>query len=893
MQRLVTVYPRKCSSGLRKASSSSSWSSATVRETFLNYFESNSHCSVPSSSIIPTKWRNQSPLPFVNAGMVRWRPLFTNEIALPSRFESGVVNSQKCVRVGGKLCDLDQVGHDGHHHTFFEMLGSWAFNNTYGRGQSIQLAWKLLTEGYGLSKDRLYVTYFGGCEKLGLPADIATKEEWLALGLNPHHVIPFGSADNFWQMGLEGPCGPCTEIHFSHLEKGGQHLVNKPNQADVVEIWNLVFIEHFLKLSSGQLEPLDQQHVDTGMGLERLTATLNGSRSNYDTDLFQPHFEVIRQFTGQEPYQGTFSLPLDTAYRQLADHARMVTVCMSDGLLPDASPKMRNVLRRSFQVIKERFGINEAEKCADLMFHLSSSVKDTLKFHFPVDDDGFEQRQADIIRSVLDFEAHHLQTQTLIENKAMENILKKHPKVAESVDPWEANITLEVFKQFDRRPNGIVDGVVDGDLSFRIVDSLGVSSEQLKRISSLYGVELDEEALEIKKTEAKLNSKQKTAAKASPFSSSKLENVKAPVTDDHWKYHYSKMEPTKYSFPLVQAEVLKIVQFDDGARQAILLNTTCCYGEAGGQEGDRGTILGLDGQTLFTIDDTQLLPVSNSNAGHHVWHIGNVAIGRQLKEKTRVKVKFDISRRIRLMQNHTGTHLLNCVLSNMFQFASQKSSHIHADGFKFDFTALNAAIDAATVAKIEEQVNSYINMCATVDQITVDNPEASFESDTKLHAMLTEEFPNKKVIIMPEETYPGELTLISLPDSIEPCCGTHVLDTSDVQGFVITSVKSTHPGQKSLKCLTGQKALDAREAGLALVEAMIDINQQLASATTEEAISNIGTSVKVLLKKTKEGSKNLPFAVRMEASQILTELAHHIQLLHRKQTADPKSRQKN
>ena len=143
--------------------------------------------------------------------------------------------SQKCVRVGGKLCDLDQVGHDGHHHTFFEMLGSWAFNNTYGRAQSIQLAWKLLTEGYGLSKDRLYVTYFGGCQRLGLPADTATKEEWLALGLDPAHVIPFGSADNFWQMGLEGPCGPCTEIHYSrHKEKGaGQHLVNMPNQDDV------------------------------------------------------------------------------------------------------------------------------------------------------------------------------------------------------------------------------------------------------------------------------------------------------------------------------------------------------------------------------------------------------------------------------------------------------------------------------------------------------------------------------------------------------------------------------------------------------------------------------------------------------------------------------------
>lgn len=875
VQTLRKVFRSNISTGLR---ANSSWSSADVRDTFLRYFESNSHCTVPSSSVLPTKWRNQTPLPFVNAGMVQWRPLFTNEILVPSRFENGVANCQKCVRVGGKLCDLDNVGHDGHHHTFFEMLGSWAFNNTYGRGRAIQLAWKLLTEGYGLPPDRLYVTYFGGCEKLGLPPDLSTKEEWLNLGLDPQQILPFGSADNFWQMGLEGPCGPCTEIHFSHLDKG-QHLVNVPHQEDVVEIWNLVFIEHFLALS-GRLEPLEHQHVDTGMGLERLTATLNGLKSNYDTDLFRPLFEVIQESTEREAYQKTFTLPLDTAYRKLADHARMVTVCMGDGLLPDASPKLRHVLRRSFQVMKESFGISDAHKCADLMFQLSLSVRNTLAYHYP---EGFDQ---DLIRSVLDFESDHLQSQTLIEEKAMEKLRKKHPKVAQEVNPWEANLTLEVFKQFERRSDDIVQGVVNGNLAFRIFDSLGVSNEQLRRMSALYGVRLDENTLEDKKAEVKMGSKRQTASNSSNASSSlaKLENVKAPLTDDHWKYHYSKMEPTKYSFPLVQAEVLKVVSLDD-VRQAVLLSTTCCYGEAGGQEGDRGAILGLDGQTLFTIDDTQLV-ASKNGIGHHVWHLGILAVGRQLKEKTRVKVKFDINRRIKLMQNHTGTHLLNGVLSHMFKFASQKSSHIHADGFKFDFTALNASIDAETIAKIEEQVNSYINMSAVVDQITVDNPQANFESDTKLSTILNSEFPNKKVITLPEETYPAEVTVISLPDSVEPCCGTHVLDTSDVQGFVITNVKSTHPGQKSLKCLTGQMALDAREAGIALVEAMININQQLAAATTEEAVKDIGTTIKMLLKKTKEGSKNLPYAVRMEASQILTEMAHHIH-------SNKKSRQKN
>ena len=287
---------------------SSTWSSANVRDKFLNYFEANNHCIVPSSSIIPSKWRNQAPLPFVNAGMVKWRPLFTNELQPPSRFANGVANSQKCIRVGGKLCDLDQVGHDGHHHTFFEMMGNWAFNGSYGRSHSTKLAWKLLTEEYGIPKDRLYITYFGGCDKLGLPADNETKEVWLALGVDPERILPFDSKDNFWQMGLEGPCGPCTEIHYSHIDDlHAKQLVNVPNQDDVVEVWNLVFIEHYLKFS-GQLSQLDQQHVDTGMGLERLTAILNGSRSNYDTDLFQPLFEVIRKFSLKDHYQGTYSM---------------------------------------------------------------------------------------------------------------------------------------------------------------------------------------------------------------------------------------------------------------------------------------------------------------------------------------------------------------------------------------------------------------------------------------------------------------------------------------------------------------------------------------------------------------------------------------------------------
>lgn len=227
-----------------------------------------------------------------------------DEVEPPDKFRNGVVNSQKCIRVGGKACDLEQVGHDGHHHTFFEMLGNWAFKGAYGREKSCTMAWELLTNVYQLPPDRLFVTYFGGCDKLNLPADNETKQVWLSLGVDPKRILPFGATDNFWQMGFDGPCGPCTEIHYSHVDGlDAKNFVNANNQ--VVEIWNLVFMEHYRHLN-GNLQPLSSHHVDTGAGLERLTAVLGGSQSNYDSDLFIPLFEMITQQTKAQPYSGSF-----------------------------------------------------------------------------------------------------------------------------------------------------------------------------------------------------------------------------------------------------------------------------------------------------------------------------------------------------------------------------------------------------------------------------------------------------------------------------------------------------------------------------------------------------------------------------------------------------------
>lgn len=251
-----------------------------------------------------------------------------------------VVNSQKCVRAGGKHNDLEDVGRDVYHHTFFEMLGNWSFGD-YFKEKACGMAWELLTQVYEIPKDRLYVTYFGGDASLGLSADEESKEIWLSLGVPPSHVLPFHLKDNFWEMGNTGPCGPCTEIHYDHVGSGrnAAALVNQ-GSPDVVEIWNLVFMQ-YSREADGSLRQLPQHHVDTGMGLERLLTVLQKKRSNYDTDLFTPILDAIHKGCGGPSYQGLVGEAdtggVNMAYRVVADHARTLSVCIADGVYPGMS----------------------------------------------------------------------------------------------------------------------------------------------------------------------------------------------------------------------------------------------------------------------------------------------------------------------------------------------------------------------------------------------------------------------------------------------------------------------------------------------------------------------------------------------------------------------------
>ncbi|KAF1394456.1 hypothetical protein PFLUV_G00000490 [Perca fluviatilis] len=706
---------------------------AWVRRNFLDYFrEKHGHRLVPSSPVRP---RGDPSLLFVNAGMNQFKPVFLGTADPRSEMASyrRVVNSQKCVRAGGKHNDLEDVGRDLYHHTFFEMLGNWSFGD-YFKEEACCMAWSLLTEHYGIPADRLYVSYFGGDAAAGLPPDEETRHIWLEIGVPAARLLPFGLKENFWEMGDSGPCGPCTEIHYDHV--GGRDaaaLVNA-DSPDVVEIWNLVFMQ-YNREGDQSLRLLPRSSVDTGMGLERLVSVLQGKRSNYDTDLFTPLLHAIHQVSRASPYGGRTGAAdrdnVDMAYRVVADHVRTLSVCIADGVHPGMSGAelvLRRILRRAV-----RFCVEVLQAPQGALASLVPTVTHILGDVYPE-----LLRESDRIMDVInENEAHFLSSLQQGSRLILRTLNRKDYKHGD----FPAAVAWSLHR----------------DLGFPL-DLVDLMLEER-------GVQVDRRALDRliaqnQKVKSDPQPGVQSALTLDVLSLAELQRLGVPYTDDSLKYQY-RLEQGRYVFPACSATVVALYdgqalvsEISEGQRCDVILDQTCFYSEQGGQSHDLG---------YFTRDTLQdvLFPVEAVVlAGGYVLH--QVTATDSLKTGDRVQLHLDQVHRLSCMVNHTATHLLNFALRKVLgPSVQQRGSHVSADRLRFDFSVKSSL----SVSQLQQ-----------VDSCT-----------------------NRQT-------------------SVELCCGTHVLQTGDIEDLLIVSERQMVKGISRILAVTGRDATRAREQGQVLAQ---------------------------------------------------------------------------
>ena len=929
----------------------SNFPSSQVRKTFLDYFglrsafcaqnvasqviSQHQHKIVPSMSLLPPL--NDPSLTFVNAGMNAWKQHFLgiSDTSLPS---SMIANAQKCVRIS----DIDLVGIDSYHHTFFEMLGSWSFNGAYTKEDACRMSWEFLTGPMALEKEKLYITYFNGSDQC--ECDNETREIWKSIGIQDSHLIGFGSADNFWEMGITGPCGPCTEIHYDHNNRGALG-VNK-GFSDLIELWNIVFIENERNID-GSLSALPNQHIDTGMGLERLCAIKNKTISNYNTDLFLPIFEEITRSTGAPPYKDTFQVQneaskqlatrmpncINTAYRVIGDHTRMISASLSDGFLPDTNHRLKYIIRRTLQTIESSFIPNsDKAKRAEILTNLCQINSDILGEQFPELYKNFDR-----VKIAIEYENEILSKREKSGKKSYQTLEVQHPELASLIDPNDANQFQDALKLLESTE--IDNNKINGDLAYRLYDTVGLKENDIETLAKAKNLHFDRKDFLKSFSNAKSNSKLMSAIHLSKTMKN-LNKIKA--TEDRYKYIFQRKTETHYAFPMIKAKILNIIDTNDqidikcsniseekdkssrkvkGDKCGIILDKTTFYHEAGGQVGDKGILVGPNGAT-FEVEDCQKLEGTNL-----VLHIGSVTKG-MFNLGLDVQVQIDTTHRIGCMQNHTATHLLNYVLHSTLPMTYQHSSRVDSNELKFDFSAYNVDFNNDMIADIEIKINNLIGKKADVDRRMIKAEDCdhfmatlsnSFDNNcietTSSHEVKNESYRSNsneteeikafenlksedhttwepRFISIPGQTYPNEINLINVCGSVEPCCGTHVQNTGDIQSFVVLNCKSAGKGSiKSLKCVSGHRAMEARTNGLNLLADVAEIAEEL-ELLDEQTSTNIKNecteslknrspkdiikNIKTIKKAISAENSILPHTVKTEVEEILKELSRHL-----------------
>ncbi|CAM4648779.1 alanine--tRNA ligase, mitochondrial isoform X1 [Lepidochelys kempii] len=817
-----------------------------VRQAFLRFFqEQHKHRLVPSAPVRP---RGDPGLLFVNAGMNQFKPIFLgtahprSELAQYRR----VVNSQKCVRAGGKHNDLDDVGRDVYHHTFFEMLGNWSFGD-YFKEEACGMAWELLTQIYEIPKDHLYITYFGGDASLGLSPDEESRDIWLSLGVPPSRVLPFPLRENFWEMGETGPCGPCTEIHYDHVG-GGRHAAALVNQdsPDVVEIWNLVFMQ-YSREADGSLRPLPQHHVDTGMGLERLVTVLQNKRSNYDTDLFTPILDAIHKGCGGPGYQclvGEADVgSVNMAYRVVADHVRTLSVCIADGVYPGMSGAelvLRRILRRAV-----RFCSEVLHAPPGFLASLVPAVVEVLGDAYP----ELRKNTDQIMNVIHDNEAAFLSS------------LLRGRRIIDR--------TLQQMGPSKLFP-GEVAWSLYGNLGFPL-DLIGLMIEE-KGIQMDWAA-LDQLAQENAKRKAQTQQAEQlegSGVRLDVHSLAQLQRDGVPATDDSPKYAYTLGQDGRYAFSPCQATVLMLykdqsLQKEVGAGQrcGVLLDRTSFYAEQGGQAHDRGYLVRLGQQdVLFPVESVQL-------SGGYVIH--EVTAPETLQAGDRVQLFVDEVQRLACMVNHTATHLLSFALRHVLgDQTEQRGSHVTADQLRFDFS-MQAPVTTQQLQEVESVIQEVVDQNEIV--YMAEAPLALAGGIQGLRTM-DEVYPDPVRVVsvgVPVESVLTPNSQAAMQTSVELCCGTHLLQTGAVQDLTITSEHQLVKGISRIIAVTGEQAKQAREVGQSLAKEVDSLSAWVKQGSS--SLPEVQSLSKEVGRLTEEvGSTAIPQWQRRELQAILKAL---------------------
>ncbi len=704
-----------------------------IRNAFLEFFRSKGHEVVQSSSLIPG---NDPSLLFTNAGMVQFKSVFLGE---DIRSYNRAVTSQKCMRAGGKHNDLENVGHTARHHTFFEMLGNFSFGD-YFKKDAILFAWELLTEIFKLPKDRLWVSVF--------EEDDEAAHLWETLtDISAQKIVRLGAKDNFWQMGDTGPCGPCSEII---IDQGSEIGCGRPDCAvgcdcdRFLEIWNLVFMQYD-RDKSGTLTPLPKPSIDTGMGLERLSAVIQGKYNNFDTDIFSQIISAICSFA-KKPYgadKGT-----DTAIRVIADHIRSITFLLSEGLVPSNEGRgyvLRRIIRRASRYCKS-LGIDEP-----VLFKLCDSVAGSMGSVYP---------------------------ELLDEKSRVQKILK--------LEEERFNKTLELGLVMlntiitDMKKKGAK--IIPGDELFKLYDTFGFPLDIAKDVADEHDLQIDEPGfhreMELQKTKARASWSSEEVAVASVYRELFQQFPKTVFVG----YDAIEAEATVLAIIRNGKIVHELTQGDTGE---VLLDRTPFYAESGGQSGDSGEF-NANGLKVAVTDTKK--PVEGI-------HIHKISIKKgTLITGSKLLCAVDHSRRTATMRNHTTTHLLHTALKNILgEHVKQAGSYVAPERLRFDFTHFDS-LDRETIEGIEDEVNEVILKNIKVNTTLMDTKKAI---ESGVTALFGEKYGDTVRVVRVADV------------SAELCGGTHVGATGDIGLFKIISEGSVASGIRRIEAVTGKEAINA------------------------------------------------------------------------------------